>query len=109
VARTHTYYQANVNYNNPTEVQAFDFDGSLKRRSVTSYVDTSTWLNGFDYTSDAIHLLRLPVTQTVYDSNGVQVAQTVTEFDNYASDGNHAPLQDYGTVTQHDSNYGLSN
>jgi RHS repeat-associated protein len=108
VVRTRTYYQANVPYNNPTEVQAFDFDGSLKRRSVTSYVDSSTLINGFDYTSDAIHLLSLPLTQTLYDGNGNQVAQSVNEYDNYANDTNHAPLQDYGTVTQHDSNYGAS-
>jgi RHS repeat-associated protein len=108
VARTHTYYQANVRDNNPTEVQAFDFDGSLKRRSVTTYVDTNTWINGFDYTSDAIHLLSLPLTQTIYDGSSNQVAQNVNEYDNYANDGNHVPLQDYGAVTQHNSNFGAS-
>ena len=108
VAKVDTFYQANVKYNNPTEVQAFDFDGSLKRRSVTSYVDSSTWINGYDYTSDSIHLLSLPLTQTLYDGNGNQVAQSTNEYDNYANDTNHVPLQDYGAVTQHDSNYGAS-
>jgi len=103
-----TSYQANVRYNNPAEVQEFDFDQSLKRRSTTIYADSVSLVNGLDYTADSIHLLHLPLTATVYDGSGNQKAQTVNEYDNYADDTNHAPLQDYGSVVQHDSNYGAS-
>ncbi|HXM47136.1 MAG TPA: hypothetical protein VN956_04655, partial [Pyrinomonadaceae bacterium] len=107
-AKVDTYYQQNVKYNNPTEVQEFDFDQTLKRRSTTIYADSVNLVNGLDYTADSIHLLHLPLSATVYDGSGNQKAQTVNEYDNYADDTNHAPLQDYGSVIQHDSNYGAS-
>ena len=65
-------------------------------------------INGFNYTADSIRLLHLPLTTTVYDGNGNKVAQTVNEYDNYTNDLNHAPLQDYASVTQHDMNYGAT-
>jgi hypothetical protein len=100
-ARTDSFYD-NVNYpraNNVAEVWEYDFDHSLKRRATTSYV-TGSYQN-----DDSIHLVSLPLTQTVLDQNGNQIAQTTNEYDNYSGDGNHAPLLDYGTVLGHDANY----
>ncbi len=107
-AKVRTVYQPNVRYNNPVEVQEFDFDQTLKRRTTTTYADSNNLINGLDYTADSIHLLQLPLVTTVYDGTGNQKAQTVNEYDNYANDINHAPLQGYGTVTQHDINFGAS-
>lgn len=108
LAKVQTFYQANVKYNNPTEVKEFDYDQTLKRRTVTTYADSANLINGLDYTADSIHLLSLPLGQTVYDGSNNPMAQTVNEYDNYANDGNRAPLQDYGSVIQHDTNYGTS-
>jgi RHS repeat-associated protein len=107
-AKVQTAYQANVNYNNPSEVREYDFDQSLKRRTTTTYADGSNLINGLNYAADAIHLISLPLVQTVFDGNSNQVAQTVNEYDNYSNDGSRAPLQDYGSVTQHDPNYGTA-
>ena len=94
-------------YNNPIEVKEYDYNQTLKRRTLTAYLSTN---NGFNYqTNDSIHLLRLPATQTVYDGSGNQVARTITEYDVYANDGNRSPLTGYASVSQHDSvNYGTS-
>ncbi|HEX3252822.1 MAG TPA: RHS repeat-associated core domain-containing protein [Pyrinomonadaceae bacterium] len=93
-------------YNNPTEVKEYDYNQTLKRRTVTSYLSTN---NGFNYqTDDSIHLLGLPATQTIYDGSGNQVAQAVTEYDVYSNDGNRDVLMNYASVSQHDSNYGAA-
>jgi RHS repeat-associated protein len=103
MAKVETSYDQ---YNNPTEVKEYDYDQTLKRRTVTSYLSTN---NGYNYqTDDSIHLLGLPETQTIYDGSGNQVARTVTEYDVYMSDGNHDVLTGYASVSQHDSNYGTA-
>jgi len=107
-SKVDTFYQANVKYNNPTEVKEFDFDQSLKRRTTTTYADSTNLINGLDYTSDSLHLLSLPLVQTVYDGSNNQMAQNVYEYDIYSNDNNHASLQDYASVTQHDTAYGSS-
>jgi len=104
-AKNDTFYD-NVNYpraNNVAEVWAYDFDQSLKRRTTTSY------MTGSYQSDDSIHLVRLPLVQTVYDGNNNLMAQSTNEYDNYGSDGNHPQLQDYGTVTGHDPSYGTGN
>ena len=104
-AKTDTFYD-NANYpraNNVSEVKEYGFDQSLKRRTTMSYV------TGSYQTDDAIHLVRLVQQQSIYDGSGTnEVARAVNEYDVYAADGNHAPLQDYGAVVGHDSAYGLS-
>lgn len=107
-AKIHTYYQPGVRYNNPVDVQEFDFDQTMKRHTTTTYADAGNLINGFDYTSDSIHLVSLPLVTTIYDGNDNMAAQTVNEYDYYADDGNHYYLLDYGSVTQHDSNYSAS-
>jgi len=57
--RQHNYPQAN----NVAEVKEYDFDGSLQRRSTISYV------TGSYQTNTSIHLLGLPLQQSVYASN----------------------------------------
>jgi YD repeat-containing protein len=95
-------------YNNPIEISEYDYTQALKRRTVTTYLAVNG-NNGFNYqTNDSIHILRLPTTQTVYDSAGNQRAQTVTEYDNYTDDGNRAPLLPYTSVSQHDSSYDVN-
>jgi RHS repeat-associated protein len=102
IARTTTLYDSN---NNPIEVAEYGFNASLVRRTVSTYV---TSYNGYNYTDDTIRLLHLPLTRTVYEGISTQKAQITNEYDNYASDGNHAPLQDYGSVTAHDAAYGTN-
>lgn len=100
-ARQDTFYD-NVNYpraNNVAEVWEYDYAQSLKRRTTTTYV-TGAYQN-----DDSIHLLSLPLAQSVLDQNGNQAAQTSYEYDVYSGDGNHAPLTDYGAVVGHDPNY----
>jgi YD repeat-containing protein len=103
MAKVETFYDQ---YNNPTEIKEYDFDQTLKRRTVTTYVSTA---NGFNYqTNDAIHLLSLEETETTYDGSNNQKARTVTEYDSYVNDGNRAALTGYVSVSQHDSTYGTT-
>jgi len=94
MAKVRTIYQSNVKYNNPAEVKEFDYDQTLKRRTVTTYPENGNLINGINYTADSIHLLSLPLVQTVYDGAGTQMAQSTNEYDVYSNDGNHAFLQD---------------
>jgi len=103
MAKVQTLYDQ---YNNPTEVKEYDYDQTLKRRTVTSYLNAN---NGYNYqTDDSIHMLGLPVTETIYDGSGNQRAQTVTEYDSYTNDGNRDVLMNYASVSQHDSSYGAT-
>ncbi len=103
-ARVTTLYDQ---FNNPTETGEYDFDGTLKRRSVTSYSSTNL-VNGVNYADDSIRLIRLPLQQSIYDGAGIEQARNVTEYDIYTGDGNHYDLLSYGTITGHDTaNYGL--
>ncbi len=105
-ARTTMLYDQ---FNNPTETSEFDFDNSLKRRTVTSFSSTNP-VNGVNYVDDSIRLLRLPLQQSIYNGAGVEQARTITEYDIYTADGNHALMQSYSHpsgVSGHDTaNYG---
>ncbi|HKY43278.1 MAG TPA: RHS repeat domain-containing protein, partial [Pyrinomonadaceae bacterium] len=98
MAKTETFYDQ---YNNPIEIKEYDYNQILKRRTVTSYLSNYQ-------TDDSIHLLSLPETTTVFNELGTQVAQSTSEYDVYTDDGNHRPLTAYGSVSHHDSNYGVS-
>jgi hypothetical protein len=50
----------------------------------------------------------LPVTTTIFNAAGTQVAQSTNEYDMYTTDGNHALLTEYISVSQHDPNYGTA-
>ena len=95
-------------FNNPIETNEFDFDTSLKRRTVTSYSGTNP-VNGVNYAADSIRLIRLPLQQSVYDGTGIEQARSITEYDVYSGDGYHANLLAYNPVTGHDTgNYGVN-
>ncbi len=94
-------------FNNPIETSEFDFGNLLKRRTVTSYSATNL-VNGENYAADSIHLLRLPLQQSIFDGANppVEHARTVYEYDIYSGE-HHESLQPYGSVTSHDTpNYG---
>jgi RHS repeat-associated protein len=95
-------------FNNPTQTSEFDFDGTLKRSTVTSYSSTNL-VNGVNYADDSIRLIRLPLQQSTYDGASVEQARTVGEYDIYVNDGDRAAMQAYSPVSGHDSaNYGVS-
>jgi RHS repeat-associated protein len=103
MAKVETFYDQ---FNNPTEVKEYDYDQTLKRRTVTTYVSSA---NGFNYqTDDSIHLLGLVETETIYDGSNNQKAKSVNEYDQYVNDGNRAALTSYVSVSQHDSAYGTN-
>jgi RHS repeat-associated protein len=94
--------------NNPTQTSEYDFDNTLKRRTVTSYSSTGL-INGVNYADDSIRLLRLPIQQSIYDGASVEQARTIYEYDIYTGDGNHNYLLSYASITGHDTaNYGLT-
>lgn len=82
-------------YNNQTDVYDYDHGagapGPLIRRTHTDYLTTNP-VNNTDYTSHAVHLRSLPTRTSVYDAAGAEKARTTFEYDNYATDANHAPL-----------------
>jgi RHS repeat-associated protein len=79
-------------YNNPTEVREYDYDNSLRRRTVTAYLSAN---NGLNYqTDDSIRLLRLPSRVTVYDGAGGRASETTFAYDEAAY-----PIETYGAVS----------
>jgi RHS repeat-associated protein len=102
-SRTTTLYDG---FNNPTQISEFDYDNTLKRRTQISYLTTN---NGYAYqTDDAVHLLRLPEQQSVFDGAGTEESRTVYQYDKYQDDTLNGLLIDHGVVTQHDVTYGVS-
>jgi len=107
-AKTEIFYDNvnNASANNVTETKEYDFDNTLKRRTVTSYLTTNPDNGNINYSTDDIFLLRLPTQQSVYEG-ATEKARTVYKYDKYANDGNNATLTDYGpSVTGHDAAYG---
>jgi RHS repeat-associated protein len=108
MARAHSSYDdigVSPRANNPKTVDEYDFDGSVKRHTETSYVGS--------YTGDGTHLLRLPSQTSTYDvANGTLFAQTTYEYDNYTTEGgtnpNHQALQSYTSVASHTASYDLN-
>jgi RHS repeat-associated protein len=95
-------------YHNRTHVYEYDFGsgaaGSLVRRTHTDY------LTGTSYTSAAAgaYLLGLPAQQSVFDAGGTERARTTYEYDNYASDTNHAGLYNRPSISGFDSSFTTS-
>lgn len=108
--KTETAYD---DFNNPIEVKEYDYGtggnfGSMLRRTVTSYVTSSTPINGIDYicataqtcgSNPIVHIRRLARQRSVYDTNGTEKARTVYEYDNYLSDSRHASLTSRSNAT----------
>jgi RHS repeat-associated protein len=107
-SRVETLYDGvnNPRANNVAETREYDFDQTLKRRAVTSYLTTNPDNGDINYSGDDVFLLSLPVRQSIYEGD-VEKARRVYQYDKYADDGDNAPLTDYGaSVTGHDAAYG---
>lgn len=106
VAKQTFSYDDSVPYNNQSDAYEYDFGpgapGALVRRTHTDYI-TST-----SYTDTNVHLRRLPTQIQVFDSAGAEKARTTYEYDNYASDGSHAPLTNRSLISGLDSSFTTS-
>jgi len=101
-------------FNNVTDTYEYHYgdnqSGLLARHTHTDYANADNLVNGVDYSSNAIHLRRLPVRQQIFDGNAATAAVprslTTYEYDNYTlDDGNdpgaskkHAPLFNYTDI-----------
>jgi YD repeat-containing protein len=103
-------YDDTVPFNNRSDVYEYDFGsgaaGSLVRRTHTDYLKTNS-VNSTDYTTTSIHIRRLPTQTQVYEGANVR-AQITFEYDNYASDGSHAPLEPRLNISGLDSGFTTS-
>jgi RHS repeat-associated protein len=93
-----------------SEERDYDFGsgavGALIRKKDYTWLATNS-VNNQNYTSTSIYILNRKSTEKISDANGNLFAQTQYEYDNYASDSKHAPLQASGAV-QHDSAFSTS-
>jgi len=110
------------NYGNRTDSYEYDFGsgaaGSLVRHTQTTYLttndvnsaayDTVNPSNSSPSISATIHIRSLPWQTSVYDSGGMEWARTRFEYDNYASDTNHASLVGRTSISGLDSTYTAS-
>ena len=99
-------------YNNQTDIYEYDLQavspGPLVRRTHTDYLTTNA-VNGINYaTSSSIHLRSLIQQQQTFDGNGVQRSLTIYEYDNYATDTNHAGLVNRTNISGLDSSFTTS-
>lgn len=86
-------------YLNVTDVNEYD-TGTLKRKTHIDYLRVNP-VTGVDYRHLWGLLLKLPLRKLIYDSDGVSLkARVEYEYDNYANDGNHAPLLDRSNINQ---------
>jgi RHS repeat-associated protein len=99
-------YDDSVPFNNQSNAKEYDFGsgaaGALLRETRTTYV-TST-----SYTSTNVSLLSLPSQVSIYDGGGTERARTVFEYDNYATDSNHAGLISRSSISGFDSSFSTS-
>lgn len=77
------------------------------RRTHTDYLKTNS-VNSTDYTTTSIHVRSLPTQIQVFDASGVEKSRSTFEYDNYANDGNHAPLQAQSNISGLDSGFTTS-
>ena len=104
-------YDDTVPFNNRSDVYEYDFGngaaGSLVRRTHTDYLKTNS-VNSTDYTTTSIHIRCLPTQIQVFDASGGENSRSNFEYDNYASDGNHAPLEPRSGISGLDSSFTTS-
>lgn len=104
-------YDDTVPFNNRSDVYEYDFGsgaaGSLVRRTHTDYLKTNS-VNSTDYTTTSIHIRSMPTQIQVFDASGVEKSRSAFEYDNYASDGNHAPLEPRSGISGLDSSFTTS-
>jgi RHS repeat-associated protein len=92
--------------NNESDRYEYDYGsgspGGLVRHVQTTHVTSS------NYTGTSAYLLSLPSQVSVFDSGGIERARIAFEYDNYASDGNHAGLLDRPNISGFDSSFSNS-
>jgi hypothetical protein len=76
--------------------------GSLVRETRTTFLTDSS------YTGTTVHLRDLPTQVSIYDGSGNEIARTTSEYDNYATDTNHAGLIDRSNISGFDSAFTTS-
>lgn len=99
-------YDDSVPYNNQNNVKEYAFGtgsaGGLLRETRTTFVTSSS------YTDPDVSLLGLPSQVSVFDGDGIERARTTLEYDNYASDTNHAALVSRSSISGLDSAFTTS-
>ena len=104
-------YDDTVPFNNRSDVYEYDFGsgapGAVIRRTHTDYLKTNP-VTSTDYTTTNIHVRSLPTQTQVFDGSGNEKARTTFEYDNYANDGSHAPLQARSNISGLDSGFTTS-
>jgi hypothetical protein len=99
-------YDDSFPYNNENDVKDYAFGngspGSLVRETTISFATSST------YTGTSVHLRSLPSQVSVLDAGGVERARTSYEYDNYATDTNHAGLVNRSNISGFDSSFNTS-
>lgn len=95
-----------VPFNNQNNLKEYNFGtgaaGSLARETRTTFVTSSS------YTDNSVHLRSLPSQISIHDGAGTERARTTYEYDNYATDTNHAALTDRSNISGFDSAFGTS-
>jgi RHS repeat-associated protein len=106
VSRQTFEYDDTVPYNNQNKVKEYNLGtgsaGSLARETRTTFITSSS------YTDNSVHLRGLPSQVSIHDSGGTERARTVYEYDNYATDSNHAALTNRSNISGFDSSFGTS-
>ena len=104
-------YDDSVPFNNRSDVFEYGFGsgtpGSLVRQSHTDYLKTNS-VNSTDYTTTSVHIRSLPTKTQIFDGSGNEKARTTFEYDNYISDGSHAPLEARSNISGLDSGFTTS-
>jgi len=104
-------YDDTVPFNNRSDVFEYGFGsgtpGSLVRQSHTDYLKTNP-VNSTDYTTTSVHIRSLPTKTQIFDGSGNEKARTTFGYDNYISDGSHAPLEARSNISGLDSSFTTS-
>jgi YD repeat-containing protein len=99
-------YDDTVPYNNQNNVKEYDFGsgapGSLLRETRTTFNTSST------YTGTGVYLISLPTQVSVHNGSSTEQARTTFEYDNYATDSNHAGLVNRSSISGFDSAFNTS-
>jgi RHS repeat-associated protein len=95
-----------VPFNNQNNLKEYNFGsgaaGSLARETRTTFVTSSS------YTDNAVHLRSLPSQVSIHDGGGVERASTTYEYDNYATNANHAALTNRSNISGFDTAFNTS-
>ena len=103
--QTYAYDQ----YNNKTDVYEYDYGagaaGPLLRRAHTDYVTAAAYVGADTNPAVGAHLRSLPSLVWVSSdvAGNTKVSRTAYEYDNYADDARHNPLDARTSITGHDS------